>query len=77
MDGRIEIYPEAVWDKYMTVTFGREKWQQILDEYQVDYLILDTNYHDKTGLLDRVGASPAWRKVFQSRTAVLYARNAR
>jgi hypothetical protein len=75
MDGRIEIYPDAVWDKYTTVTFARTGWQKILDEYGVDYLILDTDYHGKTGLLDQVSGSPCWQRVAQSRQAVLYVRH--
>jgi hypothetical protein len=74
MDGRIEIYPDEVWERYSAVTFGREAWQQILDDYHVDYLILDADYHGRTGLLDRVAQSPRWRRVFVSRSAVLFVR---
>jgi hypothetical protein len=74
MDGRIEIYPDEVWDKYSAVTFGRDSWQRILDDYGVDYLILDMDYHGRTGLLDRVARSPHWQQVFVSRQAVLFVR---
>jgi hypothetical protein len=74
MDGRIEIYPDDVWDKYSTVTFAREHWQQILDDYRVDYLILDADFHGRTGLLQHALASPHWQRVFVSRQAVLFVR---
>src|SRR5262249_45281635 len=45
MDGRIEIYPDAVWDEYAAVTCGREGWQAVLDRYGVDCLLLDAGYH--------------------------------
>jgi hypothetical protein len=74
MDGRIEIYPDEVWHKYSDVTFGRERWGAVLDEYQVDYLVLDTEFHGRTGLLERVAQSPHWRRAFASRRAVLFVR---
>src|SRR5262249_35983438 len=48
MDGRIEIFPDEVWDEYSAVTSGRADWQKILDKYQVDYLLIDAGprgYH--------------------------------
>lgn len=74
MDGRIEIYPDDVWDRYTAVTCGRDGWDVILDAYAVDYLVLDAGYHDRTGLLERVARSPAWRPAFRSRDAILYIR---
>src|SRR5262249_34570641 len=74
MDGRIEIYPDDVWDRYDAVTFARPPWEQILEDYGVEYLVLDANYHARTGLLQRVGESPRWRQAFRSRSVVLYVR---
>jgi hypothetical protein len=74
MDGRIEIFPDDVWAQYEQVTCGRDDWERILDTYRVDYLLLDADYHARTGLLGRVARSPAWRQEFRSGDAVLYAR---
>lgn len=76
MDGRIEIYPDDVWEKYSTITFGRDCWQQILDDYRVDYLVLDADYHGPTGLLERVARSPHWQHVATSHSALLFKRAA-
>jgi hypothetical protein len=76
MDGRIEIYPEDVWQQYTAVTSGSSGWDDILNHYRVDYLILDADYHGQTGLLERVAESPAWQRTFQSRSAVLFVRKA-
>ncbi|HYV37777.1 MAG TPA: hypothetical protein VE988_18980 [Gemmataceae bacterium] len=76
MDGRIEIYPDEVWQKYAKVTSGGDGWNKILADYGVDYLILDVDYHGKSGLLQRVEASPDWRREGQSRNAILYVRKA-
>jgi hypothetical protein len=74
MDGRIEIYPDDVWQKYARVTCGGSGWDTILDEYGVDYLILDANYHSRSGLLERVDHSPGWERAFQARSAILFVR---
>lgn len=73
MDGRIEIYPDNVWKEYEAVTIGRD-WVPVLDAYQVDALILDTDYPAQTRLLAEVERSPGWTRVFQARSAVLYLR---
>jgi hypothetical protein len=74
MDGRIDMYPDDVWEQYNTVTFGRPGWEQILDHYRVDYLILDVDLHGRTGLLERVARSPEWQETYGSRSARLYVR---
>jgi hypothetical protein len=74
MDGRIEIYSDRVWDEYSAVTRGRADWQQILDGYQVDCLLLDTagGYH--ADLLPQVERSPGWERAFESGRAVVFLR---
>jgi hypothetical protein len=74
MDGRIEIYPDVVWRQYTVVTLGKKGWEEILQAYGVDYLILDTEYHGRSGLLARVAESPHWHRAFQARSAILYVR---
>jgi hypothetical protein len=74
MDGRIEIYPDDVWNQYNAVSSAQAGWQSILDQRGVDYLLLDSTYHGL--LLSRVEASTSWEPVFRSGPAVLYARRA-
>ncbi len=74
MDGRIEIYTDQVWQQYSALTCGRTDWAEILDQYRVDYLLLDAGYHARTGLLPQVERSTAWERVFQAGDAVLYER---
>lgn len=74
MDGRIDVFPDRVWNEYSTVTLGHADWQRILDGYSVDVLLLDVDYHARTGLLPRVEASNRWRRSFQAGPAVVYLR---
>jgi hypothetical protein len=79
MDGRIEIYPDAVWDEYWAVRNVRADWQEILDKYGVDFLVLDNRgfHHDLLTALEKAAAKPQtarWREVFGKGSVVIYAR---
>jgi hypothetical protein len=71
MDGRIEIYPDNVWEDYLRVTAGREGWQEVLDRYAVDHLVLDPEYHAANGLLAQVEQSPAWQRTLKLEEGVV------
>jgi hypothetical protein len=71
MDGRIEIFPDEIWREYSALTRGRADWQELLDRYGVDYLVLDTTgYHAE--LLPQVERSPLWEPVHQAGDGVLF-----
>jgi hypothetical protein len=73
MDGRIEIFPDSIWAEYAALTRGRADWQEILDRYHVDYMLLDkTGYHAQ--LLPQVARSPSWQAVFEAGDSVLFVR---
>ena len=74
MDGRIEIYPDEVWQEYSDVTTGRPGWAWILKKYDINVLILDPAYHGRTGLLGCVEQSNHWHRVAECGPAVLYVR---
>jgi hypothetical protein len=81
MDGRIEIYPDLVWDEFWAVRNVRCDWQAILDRYAVDFLVLDTRGVHKDLLAELVKAereprSARWREVYKQGIVAIYARNA-
>jgi hypothetical protein len=73
MDGRIEIIPDEVWLHYTAVTRGRADWEEILDHYGVDCLVLDVSgyHHD---LLPQLERSANWRQVEQQGNAIRFVR---
>jgi hypothetical protein len=80
MDGRIEIYPDAVWDEYWAVRNVRADWQEILDKYAVDYLVLDRRgfFKDLLETLAKATERPQaalWREVYRQGVVVIYGRN--
>jgi hypothetical protein len=71
LDGRIEIYPDEVWGEYNAVVRGRADWEEILDHYGVDCLLLDVSgYH--RDLLPLVEHSPSWRRELHQGDGVLF-----
>jgi hypothetical protein len=74
MDGRIEIYDDAIWDEYRRISSAEPDWQELLDRHGVNVLVLDTTYH--AGLIDRMKNNPAWRLAGSAGTGEMYVRNA-
>jgi hypothetical protein len=72
MDGRIEIFPDDVWTQYSAVTRGRADWEDILDGYRVDWLMLDRNYH--ADLLPQVERSHVWERAGEAGKVILFVR---
>jgi hypothetical protein len=77
MDGRIEIFPDPIWDEYWAVRNARADWQDILDRYGVDYLVLETmGFHkDLLAVLTKAESNPRWREVYRKGAVVIFARN--
>lgn len=74
MDGRIEIYPDSVWQDYATVTTGAAGWEEVLDRHGVNALILDEPYHARTGLWAKLESSEHWQLVLRTRDLLLFVR---
>jgi hypothetical protein len=72
MDGRIEIYGDQVWDEYRRISSAEPDWQELLDRYKVNVLVLDRHYHD--GLLDRMQGHPQWREIASAGTGAVFVR---
>jgi hypothetical protein len=74
MDGRIEIIPDVVWAEYSAITTGQDNWREILNRYAVDCLVLDADYHARTGLLLQVERSTQWQRAGRYGPAIVYTR---
>jgi hypothetical protein len=73
VDGRIEIFPDEVWNDFTAITRGRGDWEKILDRYGVDCLLLDgSGFHGD--LLPQVQRSSEWIQVCSAGDAVLFMR---
>jgi hypothetical protein len=72
VDPRIEIFPKATWDDYLSVSAGKAGWQGILDRWGVTVLVLDPD--QSSGLLSVIGDDPSWRRVLQTDHGSVYVR---
>jgi hypothetical protein len=72
VEGHVELYPQEVWDQYVTVNDGRPGWQDVLDRHDVRFLLLDQTY--QSALLSEVRHSNTWSPVAQAADAVLFER---
>ena len=77
IDGRVEIIPNEVWADYAAVTTGQDNWPAILNRHAVDCLVLDADYHSRSGLLAQVEGSSDWQRVGGQGPAIVYARRSK
>jgi hypothetical protein len=75
IDGRVEIIPDNIWSDYAAITTGQEGWNEILNRYQVDCLLLDAEYHARTGLLPRVEEAGEWQRIGEVGPAIIFIRS--
>ena len=70
IDGRIDLYGDAVGKQYDTAINAGPGWRQVLDEYNVRVVLVD-----RTGPLSAaLGDDPSWHRVYQGPVADLFAR---
>ncbi|MBI4491461.1 MAG: hypothetical protein HY690_01555 [Chloroflexi bacterium] len=75
VDGRIEIHPPSVWQDYLYISFGHATWQERLDHYGIDLLVLSKEHQGE--LVTLAGASPRWRLVYDDQQAAVFVRTER
>ncbi len=70
-DDRADFYwQDFMQDEYFKVRFGQKGWDEILDKYQVDSLILPNEHALQALLL----LTPIWEKVHEDELNVIYFR---
>ena len=74
-DPRIELYPQSVWDDYHAVSDARPDWQDILDRYEVQTLMVEVR--EQPRLVAAAEGSPQWRQVYEDARTVMLVRRAR
>jgi len=61
MDGRADPYPPEIWNAFVTISAGLPGWQETLDHYKVNAVLL--NQGDP--LIGALKGMPGWREVAQ------------
>jgi hypothetical protein len=73
VDSRIEIFPEDVWDDYYLVSAGREGWEDVLDRWDVQVLVLQPDQAE--GLLDVLATDPKWEPLLHTDQGSVFVRS--
>ncbi len=71
-DARIELFPDAVWDDYFAVTDADERWQNIVDRWRVDAIVLTPK--DAT-IAAKLTDDPGWRLAYHDGTGSVFVRS--
>lgn len=72
LEGHVELYPPAQWEQYLAVTDARPGWRAVLDDYGVQFLLLDQTYH--RALLSELHDGTDWSVRARAGDAVLFQR---
>lgn len=72
VDSRIELYPIEIWDDYLMISNGISGWEEKLDRYGVNTLMLEPV--KQAGLIKAASASSEWIEVYRDNQAVLFTR---
>jgi hypothetical protein len=73
IDSRIEFFPAAVWDDYVTVTSGRSGWEQVLESWGVTIVV---TAREDAALEERL-LSNGWRVQTASTDGAILVRETR
>jgi hypothetical protein len=72
VDSRIEVLPTSVWQAYTNVSFGREGWQRILDQWKVSVVVAHTEQQHE--LIPIIRRDPGWRLAYRERDGLVFVR---
>jgi hypothetical protein len=72
IDGRFEAREVEVWNDYLAVFRARADWQDVLDRYGVNTLVL--NKSAMPSLVRFAGESPVWSKTYEDSMGAVFVR---
>jgi hypothetical protein len=70
VDGRTDLYDDAFLREYLDVALGRSTYEQTLDKYGVNLILIDAG----ALLTDRLREDARWQKVYGDSVAEVYRR---
>jgi signal transduction histidine kinase len=70
VDGRTDLYDDAFLRQYLSIHAAEEGWQQSLDEYGIQLVIVETN----SMLAKFLRLEPSWQEAYRDETAAVFVR---
>lgn len=71
IDGRADVYGDAIMEEFFTVHDGERSWRTPLDKYGIRSVLVEPN----TAIATLLREDPAWQKVFEDQQAVIFIRS--
>ncbi|MEQ8789776.1 MAG: hypothetical protein RIC55_26010 [Pirellulaceae bacterium] len=75
MTTHIHLAPRQVWRDYLRIARADAGWEQALQRYDIDLVIVDKEL--QKGFTSRVRRSPQWRTVFEDERSMILTRRER
>jgi hypothetical protein len=72
IDPAIEVHPAQVWLDALTIDAGHVSWEELLNKYSVDVLML--RRETEQPLIEAADRSPNWQPVYQDDQTIIYTR---
>ena len=69
-DGRTDLYDDELLRKYLKVIHGDPGWETILDQYDINFILMDNG----SGLSRVINNKSGWKEVYQDDMAILLIR---
>jgi hypothetical protein len=66
VDGRTDLFGDQILTDYMAVITVDENWQEVLDEYEIDTLLVPQG-----SLISKVAESTGWKIIYRDEIAVI------
>lgn len=71
MDGRSDMYGDAIFDDYQTMISGFSGWKELMDKYKIDYMLIN----DSAPLRQVLRRNPVFRPVYDDGKFAILVRN--
>lgn len=74
--GRNEVFPQALYRRFLDAHTSAEEWKRLVAEYDLDYALLEyylTDYGAKEAM-PHLAHDPEWVPLYWDRLAIVYAR---
>jgi hypothetical protein len=70
VDGRTDLYDDDFLRQYINIYVADDGWQELLDEYQIQLVVVETN----SVLAKLLRLEPDWQEVYSDQMAVIFTR---
>jgi hypothetical protein len=75
VNSHAHLVPREVWQHYLNVVDVTVEWEEVLDRYGVNTVVLDTQY--RGGLIRRLKDDAKWTLSYEDTQAAIFTRKSK